>query len=61
MSLDAPIYRFYPAVVVFDSKSYTRDSIILLSGLECKVLFVAWACLCHTIGENHLRPERRRA
>jgi hypothetical protein len=39
VSLNAPIYGFYPAVVLFDSESC--DSIILLNGFGCKVLFVA--------------------
>jgi len=51
MSLDAPIYRFYPAVVVFDSESYTCDSIILLSGFGRKVLFVALG-----LSLSHKRP-----
>jgi hypothetical protein len=54
VSLNVPIhiYGFRPAVVVLDSESYTCDSIILLSGLGYKVLFVALGLsLSHKRGE----------
>jgi hypothetical protein len=56
MHPNVPIYGFYPAAVVFDSESYTCDSIILLSGFECKVLLVPLS-----LSLSHKRPSPQSA